>query len=343
MRLRAFTRVAVGFFFALSAALANSELQRTVVAARIDASYVAVQKADGSRGLVPLSSLTPEDKAWLEALAIRNPLVKGKSSVTVVKQEAVIKPKLTIELSKTENGVETVRLCQPNLMRDQIGGTCMFYARVHWLDIAGYYVNTPDIYKVINHCPTDAPWMSPLYLRGLDALFTTPVPQPRVHRLPPEAEPFAWAREQLRKGRPILAAFPREIWQALPPEFVGSRPWSGGSVGHQIVINGFTHNAATDTGDFHIINSWAELGQFDLSLKAAGGGALVIEASLSPKGEVPTAEEAVAAAATIQVRRVTFVRAAGKVNLYEVETNRGVSRVLAATEAAARTMAEEAR
>lgn len=343
MRLRVLTWVAVGFFSVLSAVQADSELQRTVVAARIDASYVAVQKADGSRGLLPIETLTPEDKAWLEALALRSPLLKGKSSVTVVKEDAVIAPKLTIEVSKKENGLETVRLCQPNLMRDQIGGTCMLYARVHWLDIAGYYVNTPDIYKVINHCPTDAPWRSPLYVRALDSFVTTPVPRPLVHRLPPEAEPFAWAREQLRKGRPILAAFPREIWQALPPEFVGSRPWSGGSVGHQIVINGFTHNPATDTGSFHIINSWAELGQFDLDLKAAGGGALVIEASLSPKGEAPTLEEVADSAKTTAVRRVTLVRAAGKVNLYEVETNRGVSRVLAASEAAARTMLEEER
>lgn len=343
MSLRACVWIAVGFLCVSPAVRANSELQRTVVAARIDASYAAVQKADGSRGLVPLASLTPEDKTWLEALAVRSPLAKGKSSVTVVKEEAVIKPKRTIEVSKRENGLETVQLCQPNLMRDQIGGTCMFYARVHWLDIAGYYVNTPDIYKVINHCPTDAPWQSPVYLRGMEALFTTPVPRPVVHRLPSEAEPFAWAREQLRKGRPVLAAFPREIWQALPPEFVGRRPWNGGSIGHQIVINGFAHNPATDTGSFHIINSWAELGQFDLDLKAAGGGALTIEASLSPKGEALTAEERAEMAAKLEVRRVTLVRVSGKMNLYEVETNRGVSRVLAASEPAARTMVEEER
>lgn len=318
-------------------AAADTELQRTVVEARIDGGYAAVRKADGSRAMVNLASLSPEDRRWLGELAKRAPLAKGKSSVQVVKLEETVVAKKTIEISKTENGLETVRLCQPNLMRDQIGGTCMLYARVHWLDIAGYYLSTPEIYKTINNCPPDEPWRNPLCYQALNALVTTPKPQPRVHRLPPQAEPFEWARQQLRKGRPVLAAFPREIWQALPPGFVGKYPWNGGNVGHQIVINGFTHDRRTDTGTFHIINSWASLGQFDLELKAAGGGALEIEASLSPKGEVRDAAEL----SKETVKRVTLVRAAGKVNLYEVETERGVRKVAAADEAAARRLVEE--
>ncbi len=318
-------------------ASAEAGLRETVVAARIEGPYAAVRKADGSRAMVNLAALPAEDRRWLEELAKRAPLVKGNSSVKVVALEETMEAKKTIDISKTENGLETVQLCPPNVMRVQIGGTCMLYARVHWLDIAGYYLNTADIYKTINNCPKDTPFDNPLYYRALDALVTTPRPKPRVHTLPPQADPFEWARGELRKGRPILAAFPREIWQALPPGYVGRYPWSGGNVGHQIVINGFTHNPRTGAGSFHIINTWADLGRFDLDLKAAGGGALLIQSSVSPKGERVSAAEL----AKETVKRVTFVRAAGKVNLYEVETERGVRKVAAANEAAARRLIED--
>ena len=327
----------LSFACGVPAVSAQSELQRTAVAARIDASYAVVLRADGSKGLLPLAGLSEADRAWVEELSRRSPLVKGQSKVTVVKAEQAVPLKKTIEVSKTEGGLETVQLCPPNGMRDQIGGTCMLYARVHWLDIAGYYLNDPEIYKIINNCPPDEPWRNPLYYQGLEALVKTPRPTPRVHPLPPQEDAFTWARAELRKGRPLLAAFPREIWQALPPGFVGKHPWNGGNVGHQIVVNGFTWNAKTGVGSFHIINSWAELPQFDLELKAAGGGALEIEASLSPKGEVVPADEVVQKET---VKRVTFVRAAGKVNLYEVETDRGVRKIVAADEAAARAVAE---
>jgi hypothetical protein len=58
-------------------------------------------------------------------------------------------------------------------------------------------------------------------------------------------------------------------------------------VGHQIVINGFTWNSETRQGTFHIVNSWAELPEFDLKTEAAKGGALMIQESLCPKGEAP--------------------------------------------------------
>lgn len=104
-------------------------------------------------------------------------------------------------------------------------------------------------------------------------------------------DPFEWARGELRKGRPLLAAFPREIWQALPPGFIAAHPWGGGNVGHQIVVNGFTWNSETKQGTFHIINSWAELPEFDLKTEAAKGGALVISYSMLPKGEAPPVAE----------------------------------------------------
>ncbi len=89
-----------------------------------------------------------------------------------------------------------------------------------------------------------------------------------------------------------------------------------------------------------MINTWADLPSFDITVAAAGGGALEFEASLSPKGEVATAAER---ASVATVGRVTFIRSAGKVNLYEVETSGGPRRVAAPSEAEARAMIEEGR
>ncbi|MFH1499487.1 MAG: hypothetical protein ABII82_16880 [Verrucomicrobiota bacterium] len=321
---------------ALAQAPANvSSDYRDAVQARQSGAYMMVIHADGKKALVPVASLRPPDLAWLRQLAETKPLAKGKSSVTVVAEKATVPAKQTIVTSKTENGVETVRLVAPSVLRDQIGGTCMLYARVHWLDIAGHYVNDAAIYKCINGAPPDAPWQAPQYANGLTTIITERRPRPVMHTRPPAADEFNWAREQLRKGRPLLAALPREIWQALPPGFVAQRPWSGGSVGHQIVVNGFTYDAATGEGSFRIVNSWAELPEFDLSLKAAGGGNLVFEASLSRVGEPP---EVVVKEV---VQRVTFLKSVGSSNLYEVVTNRGTERMLAPSEAAARRLVEE--
>jgi hypothetical protein len=160
-------------------------------------------------------------------------------------------------------------------------------------------------------------------------------PRPIVYNWTPKVDAFEWTRQELRKGRPVLAAFPREIWQALPPGFVGQHPWNGGSVGHQIVINGFTWNRDTHEGTFHIINSWKELPEFDLKTEMARG-AMDVEQSLSPKGE--PVEEAV----VTQVTKVVLIRSIGKTNLYEVDTSTGVERVAAPDAATARAMVEGA-
>jgi len=310
---------------------------RDAVQARIDGTYAVVVSAGGGKRLVPVASLTATDLAWLKQLAEANPVARGKSSMTVVAAEkpGVGPAKKTIEVSKIENGVETVQLCSPRVSRDQIGGTCMLYARVHWLDIAGYYVDAPAIYKIINNTPPNAPWAEPRYVNGLITIITDHKPRPRVHLPTAHQDAFEWAREQLRKGRPLLAAFPREIWQALPPGYVASRPWSGGSVGHQIVVNGFTYNSKTREGTFRIVNTWAELPEFDLKLEAAAGGNLVIEASMSPFGEP------LEVVAKERVQSVTLIKSVGGSRLYEVTTNRGTRRILAPNEAAARRLAED--
>ena len=323
--------------FTVNAGAVSSRLQG-VVKARIDKTYAVVVFSDGTRSLIPLSSLTDEDRAWLANLSTENPLAHGNSVVTVVKSTTPPAPaKKTIVTSSVAGPLETVQLCPPSVERDQIGGTCMLYGRVHWLDIAGYYVDNGTIYKISNVPDQENPWKDPRYLQGIIGLLTGFTPKPIIHNLPEqEIDPFEWARSELRKGRPILAAFPREIWQALPPGFIAAHPWGGGSVGHQIVINGFTWSKETQKGTFHIVNSWAELAEFDLKTDAAKGGALVIEQSLSPKGEQQ------AAVVKEIVKTITFLRIVGKTNLYEVQTNLGTKRIAAVSEAAARSLIEDA-
>jgi hypothetical protein len=297
---------------------------RGATKARIDESYAIVILADGSKTMAPLTSLTTADLAWLTHLSNESPLPKGKSTFTVVASTETAKK--TIQIAKTEGTLETVQLCPPNVIRDQIGGTCMIYARVHWLDIAGYYVDLGGIYKIINDTPPDTPWLSPRYVSGLSTIMTDFKSKPVTHGMAPQDEPFDWARKELRQGRPILAALPREIWQALPPGFIAAHPWNGGSVGHQIVINGFTWDETAQKGTFHVINSWKELAEFDLSTEAVKGGLLIMEKSLSPIGEVRT--EAVKEI----VQKITLIKAVGSTNLYEVETNLGTRRVAAPSE-----------
>jgi hypothetical protein len=312
-------------------ALAVSPKYADAIKARIENGYAVVLLANGSKTMVPLASLKDEDRDWLTKLSVESPLARGKSEVKVVKDEVKAKP--TIVVSTTVGPLETVQLVPPNVPRDQIGGTCMVYARVHWLDIAGFYVDNVDIYKVINVADTTHPYTSPGYYQNMQNLVMNFTPRPLIHDWSPKVEAFEWARQELRKGRPVLAAFPREIWQALPPGFVGMHPWNGGKVGHQIVINGFTWNKETRQGTFHIVNSWKELPEFDLKTDAAKG-AMEVEASISPKGE--QREEAV----VTQVGKVTLIKALAKTNLYEVETSNGPERVAAPDPASARAMVE---
>lgn len=311
--------------------------------ARLDDSFAAVVLADGRKTVVPLDSLAPGDLAFLTRLAQERPLVApGKSSVVVVEStDPRDGPKTTIVVAKKEAGLETVQLCSPNAPRDQIGATCMLYARAHWLDIAGYYTDLPDIFKIINDTPHDHPWTASKYREGLTSIMTGFKTQPVVHKVPPGSEQFEWARQQLRRGRPLLAALPREVEMALPAEFLAQRPWSGGDIGHQIVVNGFTWNPQTREGTFHIVNSWAELLEFDLELKYAVNGGLIFEASLSPVGEKPTKEEVAAASEAVQ--QVTYIKPVGDSKLFEVTTNLGVRKVIAPDARAARRIVEEGR
>lgn len=313
---------------------------QTAKQARINGTYIMVVMADGTKAMVPLASLKIEDRDWLVELSKRQPLAEAKSKVVVVaaSELSAAKAKQTIVTATTQGPMETVQLCAPNVLRDQIGGTCMLYARIHWLDIAGYYLPTPEIYKIINGTPPDAPWMEPRYVQGLSSIFNIQQPKPVRHPLPAHVEAFEWAREELRKGRPLLAAFPREIWQALPPGFIAAHPWNGGTVGHQIVINGFTWNKETRQGTFHIINSWKELPDFDLTTEAAGGGALAIEESLSPVGEMLPDSGATTKEV---VQNVRLIKTLGAVNLYEVKTNLGERRMAAASEDAVRELVEK--
>jgi hypothetical protein len=309
--------------------LAVSAKFQDAVKARIDGGYAVVLYANGTKSLIPLSSLNAEDRTWIGNLAAESPLAHGKSEVRVVKEQVAVKN--TIAVSTVVGPLETVQLNPPSIFRDQIDATCMLYARVHWLDIAGFYLSNVDLYKIINNSDPNRPWADPFYHRAMAAMVLNF--RPIVHVLPPQVDPFTWARGELRAGRPVLAAFPREIWQDLPPGFVAGHPWSGGDVGHQIVINGFTWNSATKSGTFHIINSWKELPEFDLKTEFATG-AMVIERSLSPKGE------AAPETTKLVVTKVILLSSTGKTKLFEVQTNLGAKRVAAPDEASARAMIE---
>jgi hypothetical protein len=310
---------------------ANPKLQHAVMA-RIDSTYAVIVSADGARSLLPLKELSAGDRAWLEALAAEHPLAHGNSKVITV---ATTDPeKKTILVSKTEGAIETVQLCPPNVFHTQTASFCALYARIHWLDIAGYYVKMPDVYKVEGiPANQDDPWSNPRYGPALDLLVASYVPAAAIHDPPSQDHVFDWIRAEVRKGRPVFAALTHEIWQALPPKFIAAHGWDGGKEGHAIVINGFTWNNDTNKGSFHIINSWEQLYEFDLPVENAEG-MLAYPRSLTPKGkiEAPDAPE--------QVTRVTLLQARGSINIYQVETNLGLRRVAAPNEAAARALIE---
>jgi hypothetical protein len=304
---------------------------QNAVKARIENGYAVVLFADGTKGVFPLAQMKEEDRGWLGTLSTESPLARGKSEFKVVKETVTVTVKSTVQVATIVGPLETVQLVPPNVMRDQIDATCMLYARVHWLDIAGFYLPVVDLYKIINNSNPARPWADPFYRQSLVNLMYGFTPRPVVHRLPGQADPFKWVRDEIRKGRPVLASFPKEVWQDLPPGFIAAHPWSGGDVGHQVVINGFTWNKDTQQGTFHIINSWKELPEFDLKTEAASG-AMVVEQSLSPRGEEK--EEAV----KVTVVSVTLLSSMGSTNLYKVETTDGTRKVAAPNADAARSM-----
>ncbi len=302
-----------------------------LASARVESGYISVLYANGRKGVLPIRTLSEAEVTWLTAFATAHPLAHGASTVVVAKTET----KKTIEKQVTENGVETVQLCAPSKVRDQIGGTCMFYGRVHYLDIAGYPVEDVEIYRVINNVPRDQPYMDYHYYVGMLELFLKQKPSPILHYPDNTLTPFEWARQELRKGRPILAGLPEDIWMSLPADFVATHPFDGsGKIGHQVVINGFTYDPATQKGTFHVVNSWRQLPEFDVPVEKADERRILMEQSISPRGEPP--EQAV----KVVAGKITVLKAVGTQSLYAVDTNLGPRRVVAASEEAAKALVE---
>jgi hypothetical protein len=308
---------------------------RGAIMARIDSNYAVVMFPDGRRSLVPLTELKASDRAFLDKLAAEHPLGHGNSKLIVVGTPLQVKK--TIEKQSIVGPLETVQLCPPALPREQIGNTCELYAIVHTMDIAGYYVEVPEIYKIVNMVEASSPkdpWADPRYAPAVFSFPLAHAPRSAIHYPSSTMDPFDWARAELRKGHPVLAGFPETIWAALPPKFVAAHEWDGGKVGHAIVINGFTYNKDTKQGTFHIINSWNDLQDFDLTTERARG-LLDMQWSMSAKNEIePAATKEV-------VVKVFLIRKAGDVFLYDVETNLGSHRVAAPSEAEARRIVEE--
>ncbi len=304
-----------------------------LAAARIDGNYVRLLYKNGQKGLFPATDLSVAETEWLTDFIVDHPLAPGKSTVVVAKE--VIEAKKTIEKQSIEEGIETVQLIAPAKLRDQIGSTCMFYARVHYLDIAGYPVDDGEIYRGINSFSTDKPFEDYRYHIGMQLLFLKQKPTPVAHCPDGTLTPFEWARQQLRKGRPILAALPENIWLSLPADYLATHPFEGNSkIGHQVVINGFTYNASTRKATFHIVNSWRVLSEFNVTVEPRDEKNILMEQSLSPKGAPPEVAEKVVAGA------VTLIKPVGKQNLYSIETNTGPKRVMAVSEDGAREFVE---
>ncbi|HWA28914.1 MAG TPA: hypothetical protein VG734_24900 [Lacunisphaera sp.] len=302
-----------------------------LAAARIDGGYVRLLYQTGQKSAFPVTSLSDSEAEWLKDFIKDHPLAAGKSTVVVAKVEA----KKTIEKQETKDGTETVQLVAPAKLRDQIGGTCMFYARVHYLDIAGYGVADGEIYQVINNVPKNNPYDDYRYHVGMQLLFLKQKPTPIAYYPDGTIPPFEWARQQLRKGRPILAALPENIWLSLPADYLAQHPWEGNNkIGHQVVINGFSYNPTTKKSTFHVVNSWRSLAEFDVTVEARDEKNVLMEQSLAPKGELPEQAEKIVAGA------ITLVRAVGKQNLYSIETNKGPKKVTAATEDDAKRLVE---
>lgn len=303
-----------------------------IAQARIEKGYAAVVFEDGRKRMFPFSGLQDAEREWLTEFAGSHPLAHGKSTVIITQAEA----KKTIARQTHEGTTEVVQLCPPAIMRDQIGSTCALYARVHFLDIAGYPLDNATIYKVIDKSPVNNPWADPLYRVRLDRLYTEMVPAPILHYPKNIEKPFDWAREQLRLGRPVMALLPEDIWQALPASFLATHPWDGAKEGHAVVINGFTFDSAdAKKNTFHIINSWRDLGEFDVPADVAAKNVVVIEESISPKGEVQVAAE------PLLIKRVTQLSPVGKQFLFAVETNLGMRKVVAGSEEAARRLIDD--
>ena len=302
-----------------------------LAAARVESGYIAVQYEGGRKAMLPATSLSESETAWVSEFATAHPLAHGKSTIVTAKTEVT----KTIEKQSTENGVETVQLRAPAKLRDQIGGTCMFYGRVHYLDIAGYPIEDGEIYRVINNVPKNEPYLDYHYYVGMLMLLLKQKPSPIEDFPDGTISPFDWARQELRKGRPILSALPEDIWMSLPADFLSTHPWDGTSkIGHQVVINGFTYNPATQKGTFHVINSWRALSEFDVPVEKKDEKRIVMEQSLSPRGEPPEQATKVTAGA------ITALKQVGKQNLYSVETNLGTQKVVAASEEAAKAVVE---
>ena len=300
-------------------------------AARIEGGYVTVQFKNGQRKLLPVVSLSDAELEELKTFATAHPLAKGKSSVVVAKVEV----KKTIEKQETKDGTETVQLVPPAKLRDQIGGTCMLYARVHYLDIAGYPIDDAEIYKISNQVSVDAPFLDPRYHTAMQVLFLKQKPTPIAYYPDGTLPPFEWARQQLRKGRPILAALPENIWLSLPADYLATHRFEGNSkIGHQIVINGFTLNPTTKKATFHIVNSWRVLSEFDITVEPRDERNIQFEQSLAPRGELPEQPPKIVAGA------ITLLKPVGKQNLYSVETNLGPRKVMAVSEAGAKEFIE---
>src|SRR5580700_8301634 len=89
-------RLLAAFMFLSRSASAVSPKYQDALKARVESTYIVVLLANGSKTIVPLDSLKPDDRDWLTKLSVESPLPKGKSEVRIVKAD--VKAKTTIAI-----------------------------------------------------------------------------------------------------------------------------------------------------------------------------------------------------------------------------------------------------
>ena len=80
-----------------------------------------------------------------------------------------------------------------------------------------------------------------------------------------QSENWKWVREEIRQGRPVMGALINDYWRILPAEYFETHRAPDMSIGHAIVIHGFTWDETKQTGTFLLINSWEVSPQITVS------------------------------------------------------------------------------
>ncbi len=98
-----------------------------------------------------------------------------------------------------------------------------------------------------------------------------------------QPENWEWMREELRKGKPVVAGLVSDYWRVLPAAFFAHHRAPPIDSGHAVVVVGFTWNETLGTGTFKLVNSWEDQPEIVVSVEDARES-LYGCLSITPKG-----------------------------------------------------------